>query len=114
MLLAAHDTAECHAGREAVRLPDCRHHDDLNRPTQISDHLLHHGDALRRYRLVQCGQVAADRFSQGGHAIVMRIKRIAGIQSRTTHPASAGMIVITGLANAGYMVLRSKTDRRSA
>jgi putative spermidine/putrescine transport system permease protein len=25
-----------------------------------------------------------------------------------------GMIVITGLANAGYMVLRSKTDRRSA
>ena len=25
-----------------------------------------------------------------------------------------GMIVITGLANTGYMVLRSKTDRRSA
>lgn len=25
-----------------------------------------------------------------------------------------GMIIITGLANAGYMVLRSKTDRRSA
>jgi putative spermidine/putrescine transport system permease protein len=25
-----------------------------------------------------------------------------------------GMIVITGLANTGYMVLRSKTDRRNA
>ena len=66
------------------------------------------------------GAVATAYALTGSSLTIVPIMLYAQIRGDVLHnpnlgyAMALGMIVITGLANAGYMVLRSKIDRRSA